>query len=101
MFQTLCRDIFYQVCKSKVIAFKEALKMILVSGFIKKIETHLRGFLKQSIRGSRMTLWEIHKDNLEGFEDRQGRSRAAAVLRIGRKMWRSGGIYKHASLDEA
>ena len=44
--------------------------MVLRSGFINKIETQLRGFFEQSIRGKGTPSSEIHKDNLRRFEDR-------------------------------
>ena len=43
--------------------------MVLRSGFINKIETQLRGFFEQSIRGKGTPSSEIHKNNLRSFED--------------------------------
>jgi hypothetical protein len=39
VFQTLYRDIFHQVSKSKVIGFEESPEIILQSRFINKVET--------------------------------------------------------------
>lgn len=69
VFQTLYRDIFHQVNKSRVIAFEESPEIILRSGFINKVETQLGDFFEQSIRGKRTPPLEIHKGNLRSFKD--------------------------------
>lgn len=69
VFQTLYKDIFHQVSKSRVIAFEGAPEIVLRSGFINKIEIQLRGFFEQSIRGKGTPSSEIHKNNLRRFED--------------------------------
>jgi hypothetical protein len=85
VFQTLHRDIFHQVSKSRVIAFEGAPEMVLRSGFINKIETQLRGFFEQSIHGKGTPLSEIYKNNLRSFEgywrNTQSSSTCLACLR--------------------
>jgi hypothetical protein len=70
VFQTLYRDIFHQVSKSRVIAFEGAPEIVLRSGFINKIETQLRVFFEKSISGKGTPSSEIHKDNIRSFKDR-------------------------------
>ncbi|KAH8650337.1 acyl transferase/acyl hydrolase/lysophospholipase [Tricladium varicosporioides] len=69
VFQTLYRDTFHQVSKSRVIGFEESPEIILRSGFINKVETQLRDFFEQSIRGKGTPSLKIHKDNLRRFEN--------------------------------
>jgi hypothetical protein len=70
IFQTLYRDVFYQVSKSRVMAFEGSRDVMLRSGFISKVESQLREFFEQSIRSGGMPSSEIHKGNLRIFEDR-------------------------------
>lgn len=69
MFRTLYRDAFYQVSKSRVMAFEGSRDVILRSGFISRVENRLRVFLEQSIRGGTASS-EIHRGNLRSFDDR-------------------------------
>jgi hypothetical protein len=69
VFQALYRDTFYKVNKSRVIAFEGAPEILLRSGFINNIETQLRVFFEQSIRGKGTPSAEIHKKNLRSFKD--------------------------------
>jgi hypothetical protein len=69
VFQTLYRDVFHQVCKSRVIAFEGSPEMILRSGLIKRVETQLRVFFGRSIHGKGIPLSEIHRDNLRRFKE--------------------------------
>jgi hypothetical protein len=70
VFRTLCRDVFYQVSESRVIAFEGSRDVILRSGFISEVETQLRGFFEQSIRSKATPSLEIHRGNLRIFEHR-------------------------------
>jgi hypothetical protein len=69
VFQTLYKDIIYQMGESRVIAFEGSSDVVLISGFIKKIESQLQELFKQLIDG-RKTPAEIHRSTLRRFVHR-------------------------------
>ena len=70
VFRTLYRDVFYQVSKSRVIAFEGSRDVILRSGFINNVESRLREYFEQSIHSEGTPSSEIHRVNLRIFKDR-------------------------------
>jgi hypothetical protein len=63
-------DAFRQVAKARVIALEQSKDVILRSGLIKMVETHLLRYFEQFIHSDGESATEIHRSNLTCFEDR-------------------------------
>ena len=70
VFQVLYRDILRGLSESRIMAFDESSDVILVSGFINLVEARFVEYFGQSVQRGGKASAEIHRENLERFQDR-------------------------------
>lgn len=69
VFQVLYSDILHTLSNSRVMAFEESSDVILLSGFISLVEGRFSEYFRQSVQRNAKSSAEIHRENLEQFED--------------------------------
>lgn len=70
VFQILYRDVLRRLSESRVMTFEESSDVILVSGFINLVEARFVEYFGQSVQRRGKASAEIHRENLERFQNR-------------------------------
>jgi hypothetical protein len=70
VFNTLYRDVFYQVSESRSLAFEGSTDMILQTGFINLIKDHLIVLFEECLQEPRKYSAGVHRGSLRRFKDR-------------------------------
>ena len=76
MFQTLYKDVCYQVSRSGALAHDDSPDMILPSGFVRMVEGRLERYFENFIEGDGTPSATVHRDTLQHFEPYWGSIRS-------------------------